>query len=204
MTAAGALRAVIGVVTVLALAACDPPAPPAGTPMTRPPVSVPIAPDADELAYLAHMIEHHRQALRMAAMLCGDGQVPYRIKNIADHMAATQAAEITDMTEFLNAWAKPVRVHPGGMLTEAQLSSLKVSSGPAAGRRFLELMIIHHEDAAEMSVAMLPQARNPWVISLARHVIADQRPEIATMRRVLTAGGGAAPAPGKVVRPGVA
>jgi uncharacterized protein (DUF305 family) len=186
---------------------------------------VAAAPSGDELAYVAHMVEHHRQALRMVAILRGRGGVPYRMSNLADHLAAIQGTEIADMTEFLAAWRRelkargeaqpapahlpglqpapahlhlpgpqpaPAHLHLPGPLPDVRLRALKKTDGDAAGRMFLQFMIAHHEDAVKVSTDMLPMAENPWVISLARDVIAGQRAEIAAMRR---AAGGSDVAP---------
>ncbi|WP_264653370.1 DUF305 domain-containing protein [Actinoplanes cyaneus] len=200
---------------------------------------VAAAPTGDELAYVVHMVEHHRQALRMVAILRGRGGVPYRMSNLADHLAAIQGTEIADMTEFLAAWGReskargeaqpapahlhlpgpqpaparshltssqpapahshltgpqpaPAHLHLTGPLPDVRLRALKKTDGDAAGRMFLKLMIAHHEDAVKVSTDVLSAAENPWVISLARHIIAEQRAEIAAMRR---AAGGSDVAP---------
>ncbi|GLW33714.1 DUF305 domain-containing protein [Actinoplanes regularis] len=190
-TAGRDLLGMVGCVVLLAaLPACDAPAP---RPAAVAPgsvgsaVAVP-APMPMELAYVAHMAEHHRQALRLVRILHERGGVPYRTADLADHIAAMQAGEAAEMTEFLKAWGagKPAgHEHMSAVLSEAQIRSLRRSSGAAAGRLFLQLMIVHHRGAVEMSTQMLPMADNPWVISLARHVIADQRVEIGSMQRIL-------------------
>ncbi|MFC3988131.1 DUF305 domain-containing protein, partial [Actinoplanes siamensis] len=153
----------------------------------------PVAPSAQETAYVAGMAEHHRQALRLVAILRGRPGVPERIGNLAEHLAAVQAAEAADMSGFLDAWAaEPMagehahhHAQLSGVLPEERVRALGGVSGAAAGRLFLQLMIAHHEGAVEMSEGVLPAARNPWVISLARHVVAEQRVETGAMRRIL-------------------
>jgi primary-amine oxidase len=171
--------------------------PPAST--AAPATPAVTAPTPREIAYVTQMAEHHRQALRLVEILRDRGEVPYRIGNLADRIAAEQAAEVTDMTAFLKAWGREPAAHGGtgsapmpdhhahmsGMLSQAQVRSLERVSGAAAGRLFLQLMILHHRGAIEMSAQVLPAAGNPWVISLARHVITGQRAEIDSMRRIL-------------------
>lgn len=142
---------------------------------------VEVPPTATEISYVSAMIEHHRQALRMVGELRGRAGVPYRISNLAERITAVQSAEIADMAEFLTAWRKaPWHVHDMPMPRPSG-----AAEGTDAGGNFLRMMIVHHEIAVEMSAVMLPEAENPWVISLARHVIADQRVELASMRRIL-------------------
>ncbi|WP_436534755.1 DUF305 domain-containing protein [Actinoplanes sp. HUAS TT8] len=166
------------------LSACDAPAPPIVPAAIGPVASAVPAPSPDEVAYVTAMVDHHRQGLRLVEVLRERGGVPYRISNLADHMAAIQKTEVTDMTDFLNAWGRRLPSAPMHM-SEARIDALRTSAGAAAGRTFLQLMIAHHEGAVQMSTAVLPAARNPWVISLARHVIADQSAEIAAMRRAV-------------------
>lgn len=79
-----------------------------------------------------------------------------------------------------------------GMLTEAELDGLRAAHAREAERRYLELMVPHHEGALEMSHAALdggPEVRatNEYVVSVARHVIVEQEKEIVSLHRMLEA-----------------
>lgn len=79
-----------------------------------------------------------------------------------------------------------------GMLTEAELDGLRAARAREAERRYLELMVPHHEGALEMSHAALdggPEVRatNEYVVSVARHVIVEQEKEIVSLHRMLEA-----------------
>lgn len=79
-----------------------------------------------------------------------------------------------------------------GMLTPEQLAALAKAEGDQFDRLFLELMIFHHEGALEMVEELFSSpgaAQDTEVFRFASHVDADQRIEIARMRRMLRAGG---------------
>lgn len=173
-------------------------------------------PTAAETAYVEHMAAHHAQAVRMAEILRRADDVPYRVTNFADQVAVVQGGEEADMRAWLAAWRDAdvpagcttgTDDHAGhdmddaaagdmagmtstgrmpGMLTARQLASLGRLDGEQAARRYVALMIAHHEGAVTMSEPVARRGANPWVLSLARHVVAGQASEIGAMRRMLT------------------
>jgi uncharacterized protein (DUF305 family) len=81
------------------------------------------------------------------------------------------------------------------MLTPEELARLSAATGAEFDRLFLELMIRHHEGALTMVAELLSRsgaAQDSDVFQIASDVDADQRAEIARMRRML---GGPPPAP---------
>jgi uncharacterized protein (DUF305 family) len=75
-----------------------------------------------------------------------------------------------------------------GMLTEAQLAELGRLKGPAFDRRFLELMIQHHQGALQMVDDLLktPRAAQDVDVSvLANDIHVVQTAEIDLMREML-------------------
>jgi uncharacterized protein (DUF305 family) len=161
-----------------------------------------------DVAFMKGMISHHAQAIAMSAL------VPSRtsredIHLLAERIDVSQKDEIATMQRWLRehgidtvAWSGDQAHHdmpdmPGmsmplmpGMLTPRQMADLAALKDTAFARRFLESMIHHHEGALTM-VAQLTSQRNaaqdPQVFSFASDVDADQRAEIARMRRLLDA-----------------
>ncbi len=155
--------------------------------------------DAD-VAFMQDMIAHHEQALVMAAL------VPTRTERpdfplMAERITLSQQTEIAQMKRWLEQRGEAVppadahmhaagghgRLMPG-MLTDAELQQLAAARGAAFERRFLELMIRHHEGALQMVkelYATPASGREPELFILASHVDADQTAEIKRMRTLL-------------------
>ncbi|WP_307856982.1 DUF305 domain-containing protein [Pseudarthrobacter albicanus] len=74
-----------------------------------------------------------------------------------------------------------------GMATPAELAALEASTGAAAERLYLELMIRHHQAGVAMARAVLDRSDNVAVTSLARSVVTAQQSEIDYMFELLTA-----------------
>jgi uncharacterized protein (DUF305 family) len=75
-----------------------------------------------------------------------------------------------------------------GMLTPAEMAALERATGPEFDRLFLTGMTRHHEGALAMVRDLLGSpgaAQDPVIFDFITHVDADQRMEIARMRRML-------------------
>lgn len=148
--------------------------------------------DAD-IAFMQGMIEHHRQALAMTAL------VPDRTENrtirlLADRIEVSQRDEIARMARWLNDRGRAEH-HGGagdhsrmpGMLTAEQMARLESASGDEFDRLFLDFMIQHHEGALVMVADLFatPGAgQEPQIFQFASEVDSDQRMEIERMYRV--------------------
>jgi uncharacterized protein (DUF305 family) len=79
-----------------------------------------------------------------------------------------------------------------GMLSPEQLAELARAEGAEFDRLFLELMIYHHEGALDMVAELFSSpgaGQDTEIFRFASHVDADQRAEIARMRRMLRGAG---------------
>lgn len=145
--------------------------------------------DAD-VAFAQHMIEHHRQAVEMAA-LAGDRAGDPQVKELARTIAAAQQPEIDTMSGWLGSWGVPASapaVDHGsmpGMMSEADLKSLAAAEGAAFDKQFLSMMIKHHEGAIVMAGQEAAEGSAAPAKALAGRIVADQRAEIRTMRGLL-------------------
>jgi uncharacterized protein (DUF305 family) len=188
-----------GVLTILALAsACGRASP------SPPPAPAVVEAAPPDVAFMQGMIGHHAQALFMTRL------VPSRshaadVRTLAERIAVSQREEIALMRRWLAARAHqvPDTTHlaqghdmPGhrmpGMLTGDELRELAAARGDAFDRLFLELMIRHHEGALTMVSQLLRSpggGQDPEAWRFAADVDADQRAEIARMRRMLAARG---------------
>lgn len=93
-----------------------------------------------------------------------------------------------EMADSADTSGMPGMTHMAGMATPEQMAGLSDSTDEAFERLFLELMIRHHEGALTMLGDLAKQegaGQEPELFQLISHVDADQRAEIARMRRML-------------------
>ncbi|MEU7551891.1 DUF305 domain-containing protein [Streptomyces sp. NPDC044571] len=147
------------------------------------------SPNAADRTYVQHMIEHHRQALAMSAL------VPARasadpVKRLAERISAAQQPEISAMQKWLARYPQPSAGAGAGhdhgampgMASEEQLAELAGARGADFDRLFLRLMTAHHEGAVKMAAEVLAGGNNGAVEEMANEVVATQSAEIHRMR----------------------
>lgn len=155
---------------------------------------------AADVAFMQGMIGHHAQALEMVAL------VPARssrveMESLGERIAVSQKDEIGIMQRWLTAHGeagdtKPPMSHDmhathatmPGMLSPAQMDSLRNAEGTTFDRLFLQYMIQHHEGALVMVAELLRNpgaAQEPMVFQIMSDVDADQRAEIRRMKALL-------------------
>ncbi|OKK17541.1 hypothetical protein AMK16_22295 [Streptomyces sp. CB00455] len=150
------------------------------------------SPNAADHAYVLRMIEHHRQALSMAA-LAPDRAAADGVKRLAERITAAQKPEIAAMEKWSARHPAPSAAAgaPGpahehgampGMATQQQLAELTAARGADFDRLFLKLMTAHHEGALKMAAEALAGGNDPAVEEMANEVVATQSAEIHRMR----------------------
>lgn len=163
-----------------------------------------------DVRFMQDMIPHHQQAVEMAALVRGRTN-NRAIVDIAARIDASQADEIKFMRGWLTERGQPVSAAAGhgghaghamtggdhaghmtmaGMATPAQMAELAAAKGAAFDRRFLELMIAHHEGAITMADTLLARggsAYEPQLFEFVNEVVNEQQGEIERMN-VLLAG----------------
>jgi uncharacterized protein (DUF305 family) len=186
-TAAAAAAVTIGLATAAAGSAAPTPAHVAKATAT-----------ATDKAFVREMIPHHMMATEMAAMAEMQGQHA-EIRALAKRIITTQSAEITR----LKAIAKTLGVTPatmpknGNMSTQTMddLATLKVSMDQSGmmmnmseldgakpfDRKFIDMMIPHHQGAIRMARAELAHGKNAKLRSIATSIVANQAKEITQM-----------------------
>ncbi|MEU6814226.1 DUF305 domain-containing protein [Streptomyces sp. NPDC046860] len=162
-----------------------------------PAASVPAgAHNAADVAFAQGMIPHHRQALQMTRLASGHG-ASARVKALAARIEKGQAPEIRTMTGWLDSWGEKAPAagmdhthHDGmagmsGMMSADDMTALEKSEGAEFDRKFLTLMIAHHQGAVEMAGTEKAQGRDGRAKRMADDVIAAQSPEIKEMKGLL-------------------
>jgi len=139
--------------------------------------------------FLQMMIPHHEQAVVMSDLALStskDAEVLILAKQIKD----AQAPEIIKMQGWLtDAGLSEDPGHSmgdgmGGMLSDSELSALKVSTGKAFDKLFLAGMIAHHEGAVHM-VMMIENSPNSEIKNLGQAIVKSQSAEIDLMKELL-------------------
>ena len=186
----------------LALGACggepDDAAAPATAGATTP--SATVAPSTQhneaDVAFTQMMILHHRQAVEMAELADGRAKSP-EVQKLAAAIEAAQGPEIQTMSAFLTAWGEAVLpksmpetdhgAHGGmpGMMSAADMATLKALSGDEFDKSWLTMMVAHHQGAIQMAQEHERDGENPDVIALAKKIRSDQATEITTMKGLL-------------------
>jgi uncharacterized protein (DUF305 family) len=171
-----------------------------------PPEDVQLASPFSEadVAFLEDMRVHHRQALRMTALV-PDRTEREDLKLFVERMDISQAGELERLDSMLEQHHAVVERHGGappghsghsadgdhsdmpGMLTGPELVELEASSGEQFVRLFLQGMTRHHQGALAMVEQLLATegaAADPRLFQFAQHVDSDQRIELSRMERM--------------------
>ncbi|MEV5071152.1 DUF305 domain-containing protein [Microbacterium sp. LMI12-1-1.1] len=194
---AGAL--VVGPQLLLATAAEDEtdaaPAPGAAAVVAAAQQDEPVGdePNEADMVFATMMIPHHQQAVELSRILAATAGIDDTSVALAAFIERDQSAEIVRMQAWLDAWHQAGVLnheHTGamaGMATPEQIAQLDALSGVDAERRFLELMIAHHEGALDMTRAVIASGANTWIRALAKHIAGEQQLEIEAMTARLEA-----------------
>jgi uncharacterized protein (DUF305 family) len=145
-----------------------------------------------DVEFASGMISHHGQAVDMARLAPDRAESP-RVKDLARRIEAAQEPEIQQMRGWLTSWGRQDSGHGHeagaepmpGMLSAEQMAELKQVSDSAFDRRFLHLMIEHHEGAIAASRQQLAAGANAAAKALAEQIIRTQQAEIDEMRGLL-------------------
>lgn len=149
--------------------------------------------DFDE-AYLIDMIAHHQGALNMAseALELASKQ---EIRTLSEDIVTSQSSEVQQMMDWQKEWyysvAEKNNPHAGHAMEssgsmsgdmgemEAKLDGL---TGEAYDKEFLIQMILHHQQAIDMSKYADENAKHQEVKDLAKAVVSAQEKEIVKMK----------------------
>lgn len=164
------------------------------SPVTTPPPVASSAPatgqqqhNQADVVFLQNMITHHAQAVTMSQMARNQA-TSSQVKDLAARIETEQSPQIQQMSGLLTAWGTPVPATPSGMgamggMGHGQMPG--VVSGAGFDRMFLQMMIVHHQGAVDMSRTELGQGSNPDARNIAQQVISAQQAEISEMQILL-------------------
>lgn len=197
MTAVGGALALAVVLSACASQESEPgPSSPSSVSSESAAPSVDDSHNEADVTFTQNMVVHHEGAIVMAN-LAGRTASTAEVKTLADRIAAAQEPEILEMQSWLVAWGAQSAadvdmdgmemdgMDMGGLSQEEAMAELKAVTGTEFDRRFLELMVEHHEGAIEMSQSQLAAGGNPGALELAQSIMDAQEAEITEMEQLL-------------------
>jgi len=188
---------VLAVASAAVLGACGSSDSPSGMP-SHPPAPAPAPAsgpqdghNADDVMFAQQMIAHHGQALDMAKLVPSRSTDP-KVADLAARIEKAQDPEIRQMRAWLATWGAgsatdmPGMTHGAmpGMMPADEMSKLEAAKGTEFDRRWLDMMIRHHQGAVDMAETELSRGGNAEAKALARKIIDAQQAEITEMRGV--------------------
>lgn len=141
--------------------------------------------------FLSNMIAHHQGAVDMAK-LAQTSAKHTELKTLAASIISSQTGEITNMTAWQKNWGYPASSgsmmmdHSSmGMMDDMAMMTQKLDglSGDAFDKKFLELMIQHHQSALNMAAPGMTNASHQEVKDLVQSIIDAQTSEIKQMKQ---------------------
>jgi len=157
-----------------------------------------------DIDFMSGMIHHHAQAIEMAKLAPTNG-AGSSVSILTGRVINAQTDEIHVMQQWLGERNQPVpepnpkgmkmvmdgveHVMPmPGMLTDAQMDTLKAARGKDFDQYFLRYMIQHHQGAVTMVKTLISSrgaALDETVFKVASDINVDQETEIARMQKML-------------------
>lgn len=155
--------------------------------------------NAADVAFVTAMIPHHAQAVEMADLALSRTTSP-AVHDLAQQIQDAQGPEIDTMSGWLSDWEQPIPATTDGMdgmgagshtmlgmMSSKDMQDLAAASGKEFDRRWLTMMVQHHEGAIEMARTELSDGRSSAAKDLATAIVTAQQKEIGVMTGLLAA-----------------
>ncbi|MFG3371184.1 DUF305 domain-containing protein [Streptomyces sp. NPDC048156] len=159
-----------------------------------------------DISFAKEMIQHHRQAVEMAEL--AEGRAASKdVKGLAAKIKGAQDPEIEKMSGWLTAWGEKVPADTSGMdhdmsspmpemdhdmsssmpgmMSAGDMDELKKASGGDFDKKFLAMMVKHHEGAVTMGRTEKSDGKYGPATQLAADVVTAQTAEIEQMDKML-------------------
>jgi uncharacterized protein (DUF305 family) len=148
--------------------------------------------EAYDEAYIADMLAHHEGAINMAEMVSA-GTKRQELIDLAQAIMQAQTQEVMKMQTWQQEWGYTKTMgghgsHSGtanGMAGDMMMmgDELKDLKDDEFDKKFLSLMIEHHQQAVDMSMYADVNASHQEIRDLAKAVITAQEAEITQMKQ---------------------
>ncbi|MEU6641226.1 DUF305 domain-containing protein [Saccharomonospora sp. NPDC046836] len=146
--------------------------------------------NAADVTFAQQMIPHHQQAVTMADLVA-ERTSNQQVIDLAQQIQQAQDPEIQQLSEWLQQWGEEMpeghSAHGDmpGMMGSGHLDELAGLRDREFDRRWLELMVEHHQGAIDMARTELAQGQGAEAKRLAQTIIDAQQAEIDTMNGML-------------------
>ena len=157
-------------------------------------VAMTANPDSDfndaDVKFAQEMTARHEQAVELADLaLATSAYASTQVIDLAQRIKNAQGPEIEMMKGWLTGWNMPMEMsgmsHSSGMMSGDEMASLKNLTYGEFDKKWLELMIKHHQGAIAMATDMKSTAKSSDILMLADQIISGQKTEIAEMQLLL-------------------
>lgn len=156
-----------------------------------------------DTGFLQDMRIHHEQAVVMSLVYLEAAPDGRRLlRDIAREIVTAQSTEVGRMVQMLRLFGAsetnetdvamswmgmpvPLDKMPG-LATDAELQTLRRSTGAKADQVFAELMIAHHEGGIHMAEFAIEHADNAEVVAMARAMVKAQSSEVNELKKLMT------------------
>jgi uncharacterized protein (DUF305 family) len=184
--------AVATVALAALLAGCSDPGAGADRPVpsAQPPAQSPAVFEQADVTFAAQLVSQHQQGVDLASS-ADSRAVNTALKTWAKRFVETHEPEIAQASELLESWGQRPPEDPGldgdrpGKVTNADVGGLAALSGTAYDKRFVELMIRHHESVLETASQQTAAGKNPRARELAGKLTLSQQNEIAELKKLV-------------------
>ncbi len=145
-----------------------------------------------EIQYLDTMVKHHEDGIKMFEM-AGDEPSSPTVKVMAEKMVADQEKEIPELKALREKISPeaPAAINMKLMMigkedmSKMDMSGLEKVSGMEFDRKFLEMTIMHHQCAVDMSDVALKKSKNIDFKKQVQMIHDKQKEEIVSMKKLL-------------------
>ena len=166
------------------------PAPPPQAARNAPATSAQQQHNQADVVFLQNMVLHYNRAVMMSQVARNQANSS-QVKDLAARIEAEQSPQIHQMSALLTEWGVPAPATTGGIATTGATGGVGhgqmpgMISGAGFDRMFLEMMIVDHQGAVDISQIELAQASNPVTRNLAQQITSVQQAEISEMQTLL-------------------
>ncbi len=141
--------------------------------------------NSTDRAFVAQMVPHHRSAVQMATVARTEATGAF-VKTLAGNITRTQTAEIGQM-QRVDAQLAKAGIKTGDLGMNSHTMGMDMNASALKGakpfdRKFIAMMVPHHEGAIQMARAELANGKNPELKTLATNIISAQAREVKQMR----------------------